>query len=335
MIRVLLQMLLGFVLYTVIELPIGIHAQQIADPNFNSSVDHPAYRRTHPTVVIDEAHSNFHTAEGRYKPFADLLRSDGYQVLSGTKRFDKGILRGVRVLVISNAQAPDATDDFSGLAFTEQECDIVRDWVRAGGSLLLIADHTPYGNAAENLAQRFGVEMGKGFVLDLANSFDLPSSEPNPTFLMFSRSNGLLGHHPLLRGRNPSEQVQRVVAFTGQSLGVPRSATALLKLGPSAYESPSRSELEAALGIDSKGGPSQTSVTGHAKAVADRAQGIAMKFGKGRVIVFGEAAMFSAQLIWFKEGEQQREFKMGMSVLGSDDRQLALNVLHWLSGLLN
>ena len=312
----------------VLLLSIAIHAQQMADPSFNSSVQRPAYTRTHPTVVIDEAHSNFHTAEGRYKPFADLLRSDGYRVLSGTKRFEKGSLKGVRVLVISNAQAPDATDDFSGPAFTEQECDVLRDWVRAGGSLLLIADHAPLGGAAENLAKRFGVEMGKGFVFDLTNS------EANPTLLVFSRENGLLGDHPLLRGRNPSEQVKRVVAFTGQSLGVPDGAIALLKLGPSAYESPSRKELGAALGMDSKEGPAQKSITAHAKPAGDRAQGIAMKFGKGRLVVFGEAAMFSAQVIRFKEGEQQREFKMGMNVPGSDDRQLALNVLHWLSGLL-
>jgi hypothetical protein len=318
----------------VLLLGVAIHAQQMADPSFNSSVQRPAYTRTHPTVVIDEAHSNFHTAEGRYKPFAELLRSDGYRVLSGTKRFEKGSLKGVHVLVISNAQAPDATDDFSGPAFTEQECDVVRDWVRAGGSLLLIADHTPYGGAAENLGKRFGVGMGKGFVLDLANSFDLANSEANPTLLIFSRENGLLGDHPLLRGRNPSEQVQRVVAFTGQSLGLPEGANALLKLGPSAYESPSQKELGAALGMDSKEGPAQKTITAHARPVGGRAQGIAMKFGKGRLVVFGEAAMFSAQVIRFKEGEQQREFKMGMNVPGSDDRQLALNVLHWLSGLL-
>jgi hypothetical protein len=322
--------LLRFVLCAanVLLLGIAINAQQMADPSFNSSVQRPAYTRTHPTVVIDEAHSNFHTAEGRYKPFADLLRSDGYRVLSGTKRFEKGSLKGVRVLVISNAQAPDATDDFSGPAFTEQECDVLRDWVRTGGSLLLIADHAPLGGAAEKLAKRFGVEMGKGFVFDLTNS------EGNPTLLVFSRENGLLGDHPLLRGRNPSEQVKRVVAFTGQSLGVPDGAIALLKLGPSAYESPSRKELGAALGMDSKEGPAQKSITAHAQPVGGRAQGIAMKFGKGRLVVFGEAAMFSAQVIRFKEGEQQREFKMGMNVPGSDDRQLALNVLHWLSGLL-
>ena len=26
--------------------------------------------------MIDEAHRNFHTADGRYRPFAELLRSD-------------------------------------------------------------------------------------------------------------------------------------------------------------------------------------------------------------------------------------------------------------------
>ncbi len=324
--------LLGIALCaTTVLLPsTGIHAQQMADPGFNASVPRPAYTRNHPTVSIDEAHSNFHTAEGRYKPFAELLRSDGYRVLRGTKKFEKGSLTGVRVLVISNAQAPDATDDTSGPAFTEQECDVVRDWVRAGGSLLLIADHAPLGSAAEKLAKRFNVEMGKGFVFDLANS------EGNPTALVFSRENGLIGDHPLLRGRAPSEQVKRVVAFTGQSLSVPDDATALLKLGPTAYESPSRKELQAALDAAATSTGTQKNLTSaaHASPVGGRAQGIAMKFGKGRLVILAEAAMFSAQVIRFKEGEQQREFKMGMNVPGNDDRQLALNVMHWLSGLL-
>ena len=60
----------------------------------------------------------------------------------------------------------------------------------------------------------------------------------------------------------------------------------------------------------------------------------AMTFGKGRVVVLGEAALFSAQIIRFADGNQQRETKFGMNVPGNDDRQFALNVLHWLSGLL-
>ena len=53
-----------------------------------------------------------------------------------------------------------------------------------------------------------------------------------------------------------------------------------------------------------------------------------MKFGKGRVIFLGEAGMLSAQVV----GPQRTPF--GMNVPGIDNRQLALNIMHWLSGLL-
>lgn len=315
---------------TILFASISPHAQQMADPNFKSSVENPAYPETHPTVVIDEAHSNFHTAGGRYKPFADLLRSDGYEIVRGTKKFQKETLKGVHVLIISNATASDATDDASGPAFTDAECDVIRDWVRAGGSLLLIADHTPYGSAAENLGKRFNVEMGKGFVFDFANS------EGVPLVIVFSRENGLLGRHTLLEGRLPSERIQRIVAFTGQSLSVPHGAVALMRLGETAHESPSGPELQAALPTDSQGQiiRKDENIKAHSRPVAGRAQGIAMKFGKGRVVVMAEAAMFSAQIIKYKEGDKEQEMKMGMNVPGNDDRQFALNVLHWLSGLL-
>lgn len=294
-------------LWLALLLALSASAQRIPDPEFDTTVERPAYRLRHPKVVIDEAHSNFHTAEGRYKPLAEMLRSDGYRVLRGTRKFDRRSLEGVRVLVISNATAPDATDEASGPAFTEEECDAVRDWVRAGGSLLLIADHTPYGSAAENLAKRFGVDMGKGTVFD-------PEHGPkeDPTVLTFSRENGLLGSHPLLRG------LELVVAFTGQSLGVPEGAAALLKLGPAAKEAQSVQELQSSTG----------------RPVGGRAQGVALTFGKGRVVMMGEAAMFSAQLIRFEHEGKPMEFKMGMNVPGNDDRQLALNIFHWLSGLL-
>jgi hypothetical protein len=46
------------------------------------------------------------------------------------------------------------------------------------------------------------------------------------------------------------------------------------------------------------------------------------------VVVQGEAAMISAQV----SGPENR--RMGMNVPGNDNRQYALNVMHWLSGLL-
>jgi hypothetical protein len=72
-----------------------------------------------------------------------------------------------------------------------------------------------------------------------------------------------------------------------------------------------------------------------AAAVGGRAQGLALRFGKGRVVMMGEAAMFSAQVVRFEEDGKPQEFKMGMNVPGSDDRQFLLNVMHWLSGLLD
>lgn len=305
-------------------------AQQAADPNFNAKVERPAYTKSHPNVVIDESHSNFHTATGRYKPFADLLASDGYLIVRGTQPFTKQGLKGVDVLVISNAAARDATDDSSAQAFTDAECDVVRDWVRDGGSLLLIADHTPFGSAAEGLAGRFGITVGKGFVFDFAHSAN------GPTTLVFSTENGLLGTHAILRGRYASEEIKRVVSFTGQSLGIPGGATALMKLGGSAHEAPTRSELQAAIGANTQDGIAEKSesIAAHSSPVPGRAQGVAMTFGKGKLVAFGEAAMFSAQVVRFRNANGEQETRMGMNVPGNDDRQLMLNVLHWLSGLI-
>ncbi len=319
----------ALVLFALLGLPaLALLAQQMADPNFKATVERPAYTSEHPRVVIDEAHSNFHTADGRYKPFADLLRSDGYEVLAGTAKFEKGSLDAARVLVIANAAAADASADGSGPAFSEEECDAVRDWVRSGGSLLLIADHTPFGSAAEILARRFGVDMGKGFVFDLSNY------DASPTTLVFSRENGLLGDHPITRGRNPGEEIKRVVSFTGQSLSVPEGATALMKLSPIAAEAATRPALRAALESKLRGAAPDDTQPAPAPA-GGRAQGIAFAFGKGRVVMMGEAGMFSAQVIRFEQAGQPQEMKMGMNVEGNDDRQLLLNVLHWLSGLLN
>jgi hypothetical protein len=291
-----------------------IAAQQMADPNFKPKIENPTYARAHPVVAIDEAHSNFHTVNGRYKPFADLLRADGYNVTSSTQVFGKNSLKGIDILVIANAISKAATEQGSPSAFTADECDAVRAWVRGGGSLLLIADHTPYGGAAEKLGQSFGVEMGKGY------AFDLKNSDRGPTTLVYSRENGLLGEHPITQG------VNRVVAFTGQSLTVPAGATPLLKFSPAAMESPNGRTMQEDLPAVQAGKPS------NAKSVAGRAQGIALNFGKGRVVMTGEAAMFSAQVVRFtNEKGESREMFMGMNLPGNDNQQFLLNLIHWLT----
>jgi hypothetical protein len=283
-------------------------AQQVADPNFDAKVAHPAYSKNGPKVLFDEAHNNFHTASGRYKPFADLITHDGYQITPNKEKFSAAVLKAFDILVISNALGAERMNmpEASNPAFTPEECDAVRDWVKGGGNLLLIADHAPMGSANQIMADRFGVNMSKAFTVDPENS---DPETKNPGFIVYTRESGRLADHAITRGRNDSERINKIIAFTGQSLKGPPDSFAFMKLADSAVDAMPGSN------------PNPPSAAG-------RAQGIVMTFGKGRLVVLGEAAMLSAQLAG------PNLMKFGMNRPGLDNRQLALNIMHWLSGLL-
>src|SRR5215207_3186646 len=215
----------------------SIVAQQAPDPEFNTSVENPAYKKDSPRVMFDEAHHNFHTTEGRYKPFVDLLINDGYRVIRNRQPFTKTSLSSYKVLVISNALGAEEDDDegADSSAFTDEEIQTVYDWVKAGGSLLLIADHAPFGGAAATLASRFGVDMSKGYTHDEANSV-----ASSPSELIFSRENKLLVSHPITEGRGENEKIHLLRSFTGQSLKGPDESMVILKLSDGALDSPDR-----------------------------------------------------------------------------------------------
>ncbi len=276
------------------------------DPDFDAKVAKPAFVDKHPSVVIDEAHNNFHTAGGRYKAFADLMTNDGCTIKQGIAPFTEKVLAGHDVLVISNARGADKPTDS---AFAKDEIEAVHKWVSDGGSLLLIADHAPMGVAAKDLAKRFDVEMSCQFTRDSKNC-----AESNPSWLVFSRDNKLLIDCAITNGRDESEKLKSITTFTGQSLKGPEGCIEFLKLGDSAEDSMRATDEK------------KTSAAG-------RAQGIALKVGKGRVVVVGEAAVLSAQML--KTPAMEKPLRVGMTYPGSDNRQLALNIMHWLTGKLD
>jgi hypothetical protein len=282
--------------------------QQTADPDFKATVEHPAYTKTFPRVLFDEGHNNFHTANGRYKPFADLIMVDGYHLVRGRKPFNKETLDTFKVLVIADALGAEDVDDEGAdrPAFTDPECDAVRDWVHEGGSLLLIADQAPFGGAANSLANRFNVEMSKAVTEDPAN---YEKGSENKSWIVYTRDNKLLADHSINTGRTEAEKISRVITFKGQSLKGPEGSAAFLKLADTAVDLPTAPEAK------------ETSAAG-------RAQGIAFKFGKGRVVVVAAGGTLSAQLTG------RENSPVGMNYPGVDNKQLALNVMHWLSGLL-
>jgi hypothetical protein len=311
----------GYILLTIFSLLIGwlvfkpnvAVVQQVADPNFNSSIAYPTYTKDAPTVLFDEAHLNFHTTQGRYKPFIDLIANDGYHVVSNKQTFDIEKLSDYDILIIANA----SNQQQGQPALSEEECDVVEDWVRSSGSLLLIADHKPHGAAVENLASRFDIEMSNKFTVDLSH-YDQESKFPS--FLLFTRQNGLLAEHPITQGRNSAEQINQIITFTGQSLSIPSQGKALLRLSDSAFD------------LDKKIRNIKDFRQEQAIAAAKRAQGVILPFGKGRVFVLGEAAMISAQIVQIPNEDK---FLVGMNNPEFDNRQFALNSMHWLSGLLD
>lgn len=267
-------------------------------------------------VLVDGAHHNA-SQPGfgqRFQPFATLLEADGFAVERLERPLDAAALAGVSVFVTANPSGA-AKPQMFGLnlpggdggdrgapAFTRAEIDALVVWVEAGGSLLLVADHAPFGAAARELAEALGVTMGCGFV-------EVPDELSDP--LEFSRANERLGEHAILP-REGAERVQRVQTFTGQSLRGPADAVALLRLPANAIEYvPPPREQDGPVEIrEQPSGP---------------AQGLAFERGRGRVVVLGEAAMLTAQTF--------RGQPFGMDPAVNDNQQFALNTLHWLARL--
>lgn len=286
--------------------------EQVADRGFSPRVARPAFAPgTGPKVLLDEAHLNLHTAEGRYAPFVGLLRRDGFVVEPNRSQFSGESLAPAKILVIANALAPRNKNLNWTLparsAFSKREIDALRNWVREGGSLLLIADHMPLPGVAADLAREFGVFMVDGFATDRTCSEDE---------FVFQRSDGTLADHPVTRGRDAAERVDSVRTITGQAFRVSGAATPVLLLAPETVVLLPRRAW--AFSEDTPRIPGD-----------GMAQGAVMSFGSGRVAVFGEAAMFSAQV----SGKERRPMGMNMPT-AAQNPQFLLNVMRWLSRIL-
>lgn len=291
---------------------VPVRSAQIGDPNADVSVAAPAFPRDKgPVVAIDAGHENFHTIDGRYGPFARLLSNDGFRVSGRTGAFTRESLKDISILVIANALNPANRGAWTlptPSAFTPDEIEAVKSFVENGGSLLLIADHMPFGGAAADLAQAFGVTYYNGFAL----------YAPDPQAPeVFTVEQGLVGDDIILRGQAPSAPVTRIMTFTGSAFRAPASARRLLSLGKDhVILAPQTAWVFLP---DTPRMPA-----------AGLLQGAALNVGKGRVAVFGEAAMFTAQI-----DDADPKFKTGFSVPGAEsNKQFALNVARWLAGQL-
>ena len=290
----------------VIFISLSIHAQQLGDTSFKPKNTMRTFATSQsPVVLLDEAHHNFHTMDGRYRPFVDILESDGYLVEKQTEKFTKTTLARADILIISNALHIKNVENWdlpNYSAFSREEIEVVYQWVKDGGSLFLIADHMPFPKAAEDMAAIFGFQFNNGYVEELTNKAQL-----------FAVNKGTLLAHPILKGIGIKEEITSVKAFTGQAFLSPPNAKPLLVFGDSAMSYMPEKSWEFPADIP------EISVEGWN-------QGATLEFDKGRIVVFGEAAMFTAQV------SSKEKMKMGVIAEGAEqNEQFLLNIMHWLS----
>jgi hypothetical protein len=280
--------------------------QQVADTLYSPHISNPVYPDGKGSVVlIDEAHHNFHTLRGRFLPFANVLEKDGYIVQASSKPFTAEELERGKILVIANALHSSNSEQWTlptPSAFTENEIEILNGWVREGGSLFLIADHMPFPGAAEKLAASFHFKFYNGFATQRSGKD------------IFSPGEGLMTNVVTV-GRNKSETVTSLQTFTGQAFEIPEGANPIIVLDSDFKVKMPKTAWQ--FDKDMLVVPGENLV-----------QGAFMQYGKGRLVVFGEAAMFTAQL----HGKN----KMGMnSRSASQNAQFLLNTIHWLDGILD
>ncbi len=296
-------------------------AQDPSTPPFNPHVENPAYPAVaarHPRVLFDTAHfNNTHTPTGTYRGFAELIRNDGYIVTANTGKIDSGALTGYDIFVLATPQpfqdslvnwgdSSITATNWTNPALTDEECNAIVAWVQGGGALLLVTGHTPRAFWSAQLGGYFGVDVHNSYAADSVNSEQPNETVPRGAWIVYSRENGLLPDHPLTSGRWSTERVRRVRVNGSASLSGPPGSYAFLRLGSSAYE-------WIYYDFSFRRG-ARFRVAG----AAGRSQGLTLRHGKGRVVVLAPSGLFTERLIGRPD---------------TDHRQLALNVLHWLSGL--
>ncbi len=257
-------------------------------------------------VLFDHAHKNHHDITDSYKPFAELLRNDGCTVEATDELINNSTLSNADIFVIPTAMGFEDPGDKS--PFTTEEINMLEEWVRDGGSALLITEHYPFGVAMELLLQKFGITVHNGYTED--------STMTDPQVadaLRFEKSKGQIDQdHPITDG------VNTVDTFTGSAVKGDSTWTQLLRLSDAAQN------YNVDIKLDRDGDDVRVSVTyADFYRATGYAQALCREYGQGKVVVLSESALLTAQI-------DRNGNRFGMNVAGNDNKAFALNVVRWL-----
>jgi len=265
-----------------------------------------------PVVVLDLGHNNVDDPEFP-AILAEWLTQDGYVVRQLSTRFDESALAGVDIVISKNPLSAHNIDNWTlptPSAFTKGEIKALHNWVVSGGALLMVIDHMPIPGAAEELTSAFDFKISNGFAIDEQTLRGYDSEAILAAGRVpFSRSDQSLADHPVTNGRTSEERVETVVTSVGSAFRLPHGAQSLLTFGPSFV-----SLLpESAWKFDD---------TTPRQAIGGWSQAGLARVGSGRIALLGDAMLLRSAL------EDTEPWAL-------QNPQFTLNVVHWLSGLLD
>jgi len=295
--------------------------QQSSNPGAEPPIARPAYPpEAGPVVAIDEAHRNTHSIGGAFKGLGRLLTRDGFRVRPLADAISREALEGIGVLVIAQPGGWDGAD----ASLDDGEAATLLEWVRRGGSLLLILDHRPGPAGGQRMTSALGIESwhdgyaavdtpdGPVYTIRYQRSGRQPEAEVFPTLgggTAWQGPDALVLDHLITAGRGAAERVDSVMTFGGSAFRPPPGAEPLLVL-------PARAISLAPTAPD--GNPR---VPGTPRVpVGGWLGGAVLRVDRGRVALFAETGMFSAQ--WPVHEAASQNYK------------LVVNVMRWLSGAL-
>lgn len=273
-----------------------------------------------PLMLVDRGHNNWYWKPDETDPVMhEFLVESGFQVRSNKGAYTKKVLGGVKIVQTGNAFPPGDNEDWSqpaSSAFSTGEINLLQEWVKEGGSLLVVVEHMPFPAAYAGLLSAFGVEVSDGFALDGTKLEDLSQAGiANAGYLIFHHEDGLLADHPILNGTSGFEKIDFVSTDVGAAFRLPEGAVSLVTLGVGSVSL----ETGNSWVFDEK--TIYRDVTGWSQA------GI-LEHGRGRVAVLGDSFLFTAPGFIeppFVEHEKDIQY-------GKNNHIFTRNLIRWLTG---
>ena len=269
-------------------------------------------------ILLDEAHHNLYAAaSGGYRSFVQLVTEEGFAVTTNRLPFSPARLASTDILLIANPNGCRCRGGASSSALGPRSPRPKQTRFGNGSRAEARFCSSRITTRQEQRPERWPGDSASacqaGWTDDPEHRRTVPGYGAVFGYLLFSRTNGLIGAHPITDGRDPSERVRAVATTTGESIEGPPATTVLLRLGATALDwlPPPTGPSEPAVAGVRDFNPCPTCTT---RPAGGRSQAIALEVGRGRVVVVGEMGVLT-----------------DYSVREVDNRRFALNIVRWLA----